>query len=103
MDLPDYITIQSPLFVGGKAIEIEIDLTIEEQNGQVSVSFTSSDLMVKMIEEFERIVHDIEFSLKDEDGARDIVAGLPCLFLDSERSFFYDTELRWSEVDYRMA
>ncbi len=52
IELPEFITIEAPLFVGTPSVKIEIDLAVQEVNNQAMVGFSSSDLNVKILEAF---------------------------------------------------
>lgn len=59
VELPDSITIETPLFIGSEAIAIEIDLLVAEKNDSVLVYATAPDVEAKQIEAFESIVGQI--------------------------------------------
>jgi hypothetical protein len=59
IDLPDSITISTPLFIGSDPLEIEIDLLVTDKNDQVVVFATAPDIEAKQVEAFESIVEQI--------------------------------------------
>lgn len=64
VDLPQAIAIQTPIFLGGDAYSVEIDLMIDaDSDGDVSVVATCSDLDSRMLEACEGMVEQIQRDL----------------------------------------
>ena len=60
MDIPDMLVIKSPIFVGGSAQEIEIDLLVGSNDPEdIYVQATSSDFVTKRIEAFEELLTEL--------------------------------------------
>jgi len=63
MELPETITIRTPIYLGTPVIDIEIDLSVYEDDGVVFCKFTSSDFAVKQLEVFEAMLAEVQREL----------------------------------------